>query len=148
TGLKPATESTDGFDAMSWSWCHEAWSLSVSAGRAFGHCGTERAGASKSANRAVRAHLPAVEGRGGEVAEGVATLHAWTAAGAGGIRVAGRSSVEPVPAGLLPISGAGEFDCVGRRGGAGEHEGDGLAHGFHSISFGIPTADFERPTRI
>ena len=48
----------------------------------------------------------------------------------------------------LPICRAGELDCVGRIGGAGEHEGDGMVRGFNSIALGIPTADFEWPARI
>src|SRR5271169_426710 len=139
-------ESTDGFDATSWSWCHDPWRSRVSAGLTFGD--RQRAGANKRARWAIRAQLPPVEKRSGESAEGVATLHARTVAGAGGIRLAGGSSVESVPAGLLPIRRAGEFDCDGRSGGASEHEGDGLAHGFNSISFGIPTVDFEWPARI
>jgi hypothetical protein len=74
--------------------------------------------------------------------------HEWTTAGAGWIRFAWRSSLEPVSESIFSIRSAGEFDGVGRIDSAGEHEGDSLVHGFNSLSFGISAADFKWAARI
>src|SRR5713226_3210712 len=82
------------------------------------------------------------------IAVAVTKEHEWTAAGAGRVRFGWRSSLEPLPASVLPVCGGGKLDRVGRIAGAGEHEGDGVVRGFNSISLGIPTAGFEWPARI
>src|SRR5208283_4967868 len=163
----------DGFNAISWSRLHDRTEFAsryldaqwakrppIRACRAvcvFPPCvsngrGAERQGTNNSASSfasgAVRAHLSSVEERSGKSPEATATLHARPVARAGRIRRARRSSVEPLPASLLRSFCAGEFDPVRRSRGASEHQADRLVPGLNRLPFGIPTADFERPTRI
>src|SRR5260370_24617916 len=132
------TDSMDGFSASGWTNYRDRAefancavnSLPVpsrrAASRISASCasggGTER----QRASRLIRAHLPSIEKRSGKGAEGTATIHEWTPAGVGRIRFAWRSSLEPLPARVLPISRAGELDGVRRIGGAGEHESNGM----------------------
>src|SRR6266446_10027790 len=154
-GSRRTTDSTDGFDATSWSRCHDAarfpnrdvHSSPVTSCRAASNISAGRGSDGRAerwrAVRFVRAYLPPVKKRSGKGAEGVATIHEWTPACPGGFRFAWRASPEPLPASVLPICRAGKLYCVGRVGGAGEHEGDGMVRGFSCISLGIPAADFE-----
>src|SRR6266852_7865496 len=142
-------DSTDGFVGTNWSRCHDGSPairtcavVRVLDGRA-SDGGAERLRAS----RVERAHLPPFEKRGGKGTEGAASIHERATAGAGGIRFARRASLGPLPAGVLPIGGAGEVSG-GRNRGAGEHEGDGVVLRFRSVSLGISTAGFKWPDRI
>src|SRR5208282_4941434 len=152
---------TDGFSVTNWSKYHDrvesatddsaicqpmpsCGASCISPGRAAGNCGAERQRASespirftdKSASGGIRAHVQSVKEHGRKGAEAATTLHARTAAFARWIRLVGRASVGSLPACLLPVHRAGEFDCVRRSGGAGEHEGDGVVHGLNAVPFG------------